>query len=162
MHKGVGLAEVAQVLTGLQPPLDIGRGRGGGAGLPHAAGAHDVGQGELRPRQPGAPPQSRVERAQDGGPLLGPALRQLEERRVHPAVRQRGGGRVAGPRAQEAEQEARHVPLPLHRAHGLHAQLHLRLRHCGGRETGGEEGGKRRGEERTNDGGEKRKSREIK
>lgn len=122
---------MAQVLAGLDPALHVGRGRGGRAAQQHAAVAGDVGERELSAAQPGAAAQGGVEGPQDGGALLGAALGQLEEGHVHPAVHQRGGGRVARVGRQQLEEEARHVGLALDGTHVAHAELHLQLGDCG-------------------------------
>lgn len=131
LQKRLGRAEVAQVLTGLEPALHIRGSRGGRATLQHAAIARHVGQGELLPGQPGAATQSRVQGPQDSGPLLGTALCQLEESHVHPAVHQCGESSVTGVGGHQLEEEPRHVGLTLDGTHVLDTELHLQCGDCG-------------------------------
>lgn len=129
LQQWVDAAEVTQVLAGFEPALDVCWSGAGLAGPQEAAGAHDVGQRELLTQQPRRSTQRCVESPEHSRALFTAALRQLEERGVHPSVHQCGRRSVPRLRAQQTVQEAAHVPLALDRDHALCVELHLQLRH---------------------------------
>lgn len=124
-----GGAEGRQVLAGPQPLLHVGwRRRAAAPRLLEHRPQHDVGHGELAPHEPRAPPESGVHGAEHGGSFFTPALSQLQNGRIHPAIHEGCRDGVMPP-AEQREQEAGNVPFALDGTHPLDAELHLSLWH---------------------------------